>query len=34
VTALMLTLIVLPALYYLLETRKDRIENGAKAEAD
>jgi Cu/Ag efflux pump CusA len=27
VTSLLLTLIVLPALYYLLETRQDRIAN-------
>jgi cobalt-zinc-cadmium resistance protein CzcA len=32
VTALLLTLIVLPALYYLLETRKDRMMNLNEAE--
>jgi cobalt-zinc-cadmium resistance protein CzcA len=32
VTALLLTLIVLPALYYLLETRKDKLANVADAE--
>ena len=32
VTALLLTLIVLPALYYLLETREDRKANVNEAE--
>ena len=32
VTALLLTLIVLPAIYYLLETRKDKITNNSELE--